>query len=313
MRSIYQPPQTSAYGISLCEGCLEKQREIDRLTEEIQQLRVKLSIRKRKDKEGFFGSSTSSSPLPVKAHASAEQTLKRGGAKPGHQGNGRKKHTSAEVDCVREVLAEPICPECHCLMPEKDYRERSVLDIDPIRVLQVRYRLQRRSCPHCKRIITAQVGEVLPRALFSNQLLAEIVDSHYLQGIPLGRICARWQLNYGSVIQALHRLAALYAPVMEQLKTLSQQSMVRHADETSWRTDGQNGYCWLFASDSVRFASVAQHSLGKGGRGSPGQARTRRLSGGGPLPRLQPRPLPSAVLLCSSVARSEGLEPGVCR
>lgn len=251
MRSVYQQPKKPDYGLNLCEGCLEKQREIDRLKEELQQLRVKLSAKKRKDQEGVFGSSTPSSQLPVKANATAEQALKRGGAKPGHPGNGRQKHQQENVDQVRTVHVEPVCPECSGLMPEKDYRERSVLDIDPIRVLQVRYRLQRRACPHCKRIVTAQTGDVLPRALFSNQLLAEIVDSHYLQGIPLGRVCARWQLNYGSIIQALHRMAALFEPVMNQLKVIYQQSLIRHADETSWRVDGKNGYCWLFASERV--------------------------------------------------------------
>jgi len=271
MRSVYQPPKSSAYGVSLCEGCLEKQREIDRLKEEIQQLRVKLSAKKRKDKEGFFGSSTPSSQLPVKANSPDAQALKRGGAKLGHPGNGRKKHQPENVDRVRVVEVEPRCPECSGLMPEKDYRERSVLDIDPIRVLQVRYRLQRRACPHCQRIVTAQASEVLPRALYSNQLLAEIVDSHYLQGMPLGRVCARWQLNYGAVIQALHRLAALCEPVMKDLKAIYQRAVVRHADETSWRTDGQNGYCWLFASDCVslhlyrktRSAKVVEEVLGR--------------------------------------------------
>ncbi len=38
MRSVYQPPKSPTYGVSLCEGCLEKQRGIDRLKEEIQQL-----------------------------------------------------------------------------------------------------------------------------------------------------------------------------------------------------------------------------------------------------------------------------------
>lgn len=268
---MYQPAKSHDYSVNTCQGCLEKQREIDRLTEEIQQLRVKLSAKKRKDKEGFFNSSTPSSQIPVKANASEEQALKRGGAKPGHQGNGRKKHQPEEVDDVREVQVEPICPECHCVMPEKDHRERSVLDIDPIRVLKVRYRLQRRQCPQCKRITRAQAAEVLPRSMFSNQLLSEIVDSHYVQGIPLGRVCARWQLNYGSVIQALHTLAALFEPVMKQLKALYQQSQVRHADETSWRVDGHNGYCWLFASDSVslhlyrktRSAKVVEEVLGR--------------------------------------------------
>ena len=158
-------------------------------------------------------------------------------------------------------------------MTEKDARQRSVLDIDAIRVRKVVYRLHRRECPQCQRIVCAHASGVLPRALFSNQLLAEIIDAHYLQGIPLGRVCARWKLNYGSVVQALHRIARLCAPVMKQLAASYQKSVVRHADETSWRTDGQQGYCWLFASESVslhlyrktRSAKVVEEVLGKEG------------------------------------------------
>src|SRR5258708_14513131 len=202
MGMYYQPDRSKDYGINTCAGCFEKQEEIDRLKEEIQQLRMKLSAQKRKDKEGYFGSSTPSARVPVKANGTEEKRLKGGGAKVGHKGRGRHKHREEEVDCVREVPLEAICPECHCVMKEKDFRERSVLDIDPIRVLKVLYRLQRRLCPQCKQIRTAQAAEVLPRSMFSNQLIAEIVDSHYMQGMPLGRICARWQLNYGSVIES---------------------------------------------------------------------------------------------------------------
>jgi len=270
---MYQPAKSYQYAVNTCQGCFEKQREIDRLKEEIQHLRVKLCAKKRKDTDGFFGSSTPSSQLPVKTNASPEQTLKRGGAKAGHPGTGRQKHPPEEVDCVREVQVAALCPDCQCVMPEKDYRERSVLDIDPVRVLKVRYRLQRRQCPQCQRIRTAQAVGVLPRSLFSNQLLAEIIDSHYVQGIPLGRICARWQLNYGSVVESLHRLAALCEPVMKQLQADYRQAWVRHADETGWRCDGQQGYCWLFASDLVslhlyrktRSAKVVEEVLGKQG------------------------------------------------
>ena len=268
---MYQPAKRHNYGVNTCQGCFEKQREIDRLKEEVQQLRVKLSAKKRKDQEGFFGSSTPSSQIPVKANSSEARVKKQGGAKLGHQGNGRRRHHRTEVAEMREVEVEPLCPTCQSVMREKDYRERSVLDINPVAVLKVLYRLQRRECPSCQRIVRAQVPGVLPRSLFSNQLLAEIVDSHYLHGIPLGRVCARWQLNYGSVIQALHRMAALCAPVMKQLKAIYQQSYVRHADETSWRTDGQQGYCWLFASAGVslhlyrktRSAQVVEEVLGK--------------------------------------------------
>lgn len=57
----YKLPKTKDYGANLCEGCFDKQREIDQLKEEIQQLRLKVYANQRKSQEGFFGSSTSSS------------------------------------------------------------------------------------------------------------------------------------------------------------------------------------------------------------------------------------------------------------
>ncbi|HXG95265.1 MAG TPA: hypothetical protein VNN73_23220, partial [Blastocatellia bacterium] len=89
-----------------CQACLDKRREIDRLKAEIQSLRVQLSKQKRKDKAGFFGSSTPSSKLPVKADSKDETSAKGGGAKPGHKGSGRKKHPLEEVDEVREFSTE---------------------------------------------------------------------------------------------------------------------------------------------------------------------------------------------------------------
>ena len=81
----YQEPKTRDFGVNLCEGCLEKQREIDRLKEENQQ---KLNQNQRKLKEGFFNSSTSSAKLPVKANSLAENQVKQGGGQVGHQGVG---------------------------------------------------------------------------------------------------------------------------------------------------------------------------------------------------------------------------------
>jgi len=46
---------------------LEKQREIDRLREEVQLLKAKLCQRQSKQQEGVFGSATPSSLKPLKA------------------------------------------------------------------------------------------------------------------------------------------------------------------------------------------------------------------------------------------------------
>jgi hypothetical protein len=271
MHSVYQQQKRHDYGVNLCEGCLEKQREIDRLKEENQQLKAKLSAKKRKDKEGFFSSSTPSSKIPVKSNSTEENKKNQGGAKIGHKGNGRKRHKPEEADEIRTVNVEPVCPECHSVLESKDYRERSVLDIDPIKLKKIIYRLERKECPCCGSCVRAKAPEVLPKNLLSNQLLTEIVDSHYLQGIPLGRVCARFELNYSTVIQSLHRLRNIFEPLMEKLKAEYRKEFIRHADETTWRTDGENGYCWYFGSDRVslhlyrntRSARVVEEVFGK--------------------------------------------------
>jgi transposase len=251
MRSIYQEPKSRSVAASTCQACLDKQREIDRLKQELQRLRIQLSKQKRKDKAGLFGSSTPSSQVPLKANSKDEASAKRGGARAGHKGIGRKKHLPDEIDEIREIPSTSVCSTCQVTMLSKGYRHRSVLDIDPVTVRKVLYRIQRKVCPSCGVEVTASVKDVLPKNLLSNQLLAEIVDSHYLQGMPLGRVCARWQLNYGTVVEALHRLSSYFDPVMKDLKQAYRQAFVRHADETTWRVDGKSGYCWLFSSERV--------------------------------------------------------------
>jgi len=74
---------------------------------------------------------------------------------------------------------------------------------------------------------------------------------HYLHGIPLGRVCEQLRINPGSLVESFHRLAHLLAPILPKLIEQYRQSPVRHADETGWRTNGQNGYVWLFATNHI--------------------------------------------------------------
>ncbi len=111
----YQESKAKDYGVNLCEGCFEKQRLIDRQFEEIQRLKQKLNVNQRRLEDGFFGSSTPSSRVPVKANSLEENQLKKGGAKLGHQGDGRQVFKMEQADEVRiaEVEAEN-CQFCEC-------------------------------------------------------------------------------------------------------------------------------------------------------------------------------------------------------
>jgi transposase len=257
--------------VNACPQCLEKQREIDRLREENTRLKQQLRYRQRQAEQGAFGSSTPSSQLPAKANTPQDGRAKRGGAPVGHVGHGRRALDPEGADRVETVSVDSRCPQCGGILEPKGFRERTVFDSQPVDTERILYRLERKYCPHCRKAVEARPPGVLPKALIGNQRVSQIVFWHYQHGIPLGRLSEQTRLGLGTLIETLHRLAALFGPVMPVLVTQYRQAEVRHADETSWRTDGHSGYAWLFASSTVslflfrstRSASVAREVLGQ--------------------------------------------------
>jgi transposase len=265
-----QLPKHHDYGVNTCLGCLDKQREIDRLKGENQRLKAALRYRQRKQEDGAFGSSTPSSQIVLKANAKPEDRAKPGGAIKGHPGHGRQATSSQLADRIKDVTLAAPCRHCGGELISKGTRQRTVIDMDPVEVQEILYRLERKLCLGCGRTLQAQPPGVLAKSALGNQLLIELLDGHYLQGIPLGRLCANFQVNLGTVIDSLHRVAGLLQPAIKGLVTEYRAAAVRHADETRWRTDGMSGYCWLFATTRVslylfrrtRSASIVREVLG---------------------------------------------------
>ena len=59
----------SEVSMTYCKECLSKQRKINEFKEEIVSLKTKLCYQQRTAKEGFFGSSTPYSKIPVKPNS----------------------------------------------------------------------------------------------------------------------------------------------------------------------------------------------------------------------------------------------------
>ena len=241
----HQEPKTKDYGVNLCEGCFNKQREIDRLKEEVQQLRLKVCANQRKSAAGFFGSSTPSSQIPVKANSLAENQARSGGATKGHRGVGRQVFSKDEADerRVAKVDAET-CETCECRLNRLSSNERGVYELERERIKKIYYEVERKICRNCRRIESGRVGNALARAALSNELVTEVAEQHYVLGRTLGQIAERFEINYSTLSDSLKRVGKLIEPSLERLKTEYRQSLVRHADETSWRTDGGSGYSW---------------------------------------------------------------------
>jgi len=239
--------------INYCKGCFEKQCKIDELTEEVKRLKSKLNYLERREKEGYFGSSTPSSQVPLKANAANDNQGKRGGAKPGHRGHGRQTFDKSGADRVIRVQSElgDRCPRCGGPLEDKGIEDHRVIDIPPLKTERILYQLPKRYCSRCQKSYQAPAPGVLPRSLYGNQLVATASTMHYLHGIPMGRIIEQIDIGLGPLIKIFHRLAKILGGIPNRLIELYRQSAVKHADETSWRNDGQSGYVWLFATDKI--------------------------------------------------------------
>ena len=259
--------------INYCPGCFEKQRKIDELTEEIKSLKSKLNYLERRGQEGYFGSSTPSSQVPIKTNGSKENQGKRGGAKPGHRGHGRQSFDESGADRVVRVESEvgDRCPQCGGPLEGKGNENHCVIDIPPLKTERILYLLPKRYCPRCHQSYQPPAPGVLPKSLYGNQLVATASTMHYLHGIPMGRIIEQIDIGLGPLIKIFHRLAKIFGNIPNRLIEQYRQSPVKHADETGWRSDGQNGYGWIFCtpdSSIFRFrksrsAQVARDVLGE--------------------------------------------------
>jgi transposase len=241
----------SSMGVNACSLCLEKQRQIDDLKDENRRLKEVLRRKERKEEDGIFGSSTPSSKKPIKGNTEKKESKPRG-ARPGHKGHGRKGHSDIPPDRILDVEAEfDRCPECGGPLENKGWEERSVIDSPPQKAEPILYRLGKRYCPRCRRGLTAQAPGVLPKSLYGNQLIANVIVMHYLYGLPLGRVSEYSGVGAGSLMTMFHRSTGLFEDVPRRLIEEYRQAPVKHADETGWRTDGKNGYVWLFATNRL--------------------------------------------------------------
>lgn len=248
----YQAPKAKDFGVNLCEGCLHKQLIIDRQQQEILALKKKLKLNEKRLKEGFFGSSTPSSQLPVKENSLAENQAKRGGAQPGHPPQKRQAFTPQQADEIRQAkLDSQTCQLCLCQMVSHTPNQRAIYDLQQEQLRKLFYQIERKRCPQCQNIVAGKVLIALPRATLSNSLVVELAHQHYVLGRTLGQLAEKLSLNDSTLAESLKRVGKLLEPCLEQLKKDYRQALVRHADETSWRTDGGNGYSWYFGSQDV--------------------------------------------------------------
>lgn len=255
---------TSPHRLTYCPECLKKQQEIDRLQEENARLKARLRYQERTAREGCFGSSTPSAKVPVKANTAGRGIdTAPGGARPGHKGHGRKAGTPEQADRVITLPNLEACPDCGGSLQNKGCCHRTVREVQPLQPQRLHYQWEERYCPRCRRTVQPRPPGVLKRNLLGNALLAHAAVQHYVFGVTLGQLQVQLGVGSGTLHGALHQMAGLFEPACEQLVRDYRLAPVKHADETGWRTNGCNGYAWLFCSEKISLFRFRQTRSGQ--------------------------------------------------
>jgi len=236
------------------------QQELEKSNNAVKSLQKKLNI--RLGSESPFGSSTPSSKVPYKKNSSEENQAKRGGGEKGHKGHGRKSFDPEEADAQIHLDAKPEPCACGCGEWEQKKTEpiaHSVFKFIPSRIEKRIYYKYLNECTGCGKTAVANVPGTLPRSLYSNSMIAQLLTEFFLWGNTAGTVAARNEVNIGTFFNIAHRTAMQIKPIFDNIISEIVKSLYIHADETGWMKDGTRGYAWLFANDDFRLF-ICRHS-----------------------------------------------------
>jgi hypothetical protein len=192
---------------------------------------------------------------------------------------------------TRTVLhAYERCPDCNYgLTGETLDRVRQVIELPgPLPVEVAEHRVIKRYCPSCGCYKSPSLdlsGEVLGQGRMGVRLASLVAYLRITLRLPIRQIQSyletihRLKISIGEIVYLLRQVREATKASVENLRDEVRKSKVLHADETSWREDGQNGYIWSFSTpgspggdgkDAIRYYERDQ---------SRGQPVVRRILG----------------------------------
>ena len=179
-------------------------------------------------------------------------------------------------EVVRHELpkAERVCPHDGAALREIGVEASEQLDIIPQQVRVIRHERVKYACPCCDAglRLAAKPDQVIPKGLFSEGLLAWVITSKYMDGLPLYRqaaLLARFggsDISRNTMAASVVRVGQAVQPVINLLRDLVLEAPLIYGDETHIQVLKEAGKA--AQSKSFMWAQMAEGS-GPEGTGPP--------------------------------------------
>lgn len=251
---------------SLIEQIAQLTKRVDRLEQENTELRKKLS--KYENPKNSRNSSLPPSKdenRPLRTKSLREQTGKKPGGQPGHDGN------TLKVTSAPDKIAEHIPQYCHCCgrdisdLPSELIGKRQVIDLPPIAPEYTEHRVYQKTC-RCGHITKSDfpTGVNTPVRYGSN-VESLIGYFHCRQYVPFDRMREIFNdlfhlpVSEGGLHYILNRLAVKALPAYELIKNKITNSKVVGTDETGVKINGKQHWYWTWQNEKSTFIVASEN------------------------------------------------------
>ena len=160
----------------------------------------------RDAREAPYAENTPSSKQNFKKDSPEERRSRQGGAKPGHEGHGRREVAAEDADETRAAEAPATCPDCGAALVPVAPRTRVLRDVPPPKFTNVHWTIPRGMCPCCHRTFEGEVPGAMPRFAATNRALAENAHDHYCHHMPVGVVSRRMGFNKSTILDEMRAL-----------------------------------------------------------------------------------------------------------
>ena len=195
-----------------------------------------------------------------------------------HPGTTRPEPPIDESTIQQHEVTADVCPECQgTLLDTGEFIDQIVEDIPQPKVEVHRYRRHIYECPCCQKQVTGTSTEVSSHARIGPNAVAFQAYCRAHLGLSLGKANDLLEQFMGlsqsrvAALGQLWRMGDLFDPVVQELLKILRDEPVIHADETGWRINGKNVWCWVFCNprlalyliDNHRSSAVVERVLGE--------------------------------------------------
>lgn len=196
----------------------------------------------------------------------SEVGKKQLGGQLGHIGVSRK--LPPKVNQIFRVFLK-VCPDCHLPLKRSDtFETHTVEDIphlESVKTIVTKYKSERQWCSSCHKEVKAKAPLVIPHSKLGLNLIIQILIFKYVCRMSLEVLVETIFQTYGvkitegGIVNILQRVKKWlgkeeYGKLLKSVRS----SPVKHADETSWRIQGINGWLWAFLTKTEVYYTVEE-------------------------------------------------------